>query len=49
MAVLDDAPSDLRQKIAALERQLDERTAERDEAVRRELAVGTGPEVRRPG
>ena len=39
MAVLDDAPSDLRQKIAELERQLGERTAELDEALAQQTAT----------
>ena len=39
MAVLDDALSDLRQTVAALERQLEERTAERDEALARQTAT----------
>jgi len=33
MAILDDALTDLQQRIAALERELDARTAERDEAL----------------
>src|SRR6516162_8720695 len=39
MAVLDDALSGLRQTVAALERQLEERTAERDEALARQTAT----------
>jgi len=39
MAVLDDALSDLRQTAAALERQLEECTAERDEALARQTAT----------
>jgi len=39
MAVLDDALSDLRQTVAALERQLEERTAERDNALARQTAT----------
>src|SRR5919109_1871144 len=39
MAVLDDALSDLRQTVAALERNLDERTAERDEALAQQTAT----------
>ena len=39
MAVLDDALSDLRQTVAALERQLEERTAERDEALAQQTAT----------
>jgi GAF domain-containing protein/two-component sensor histidine kinase len=39
MAVLDDALSDLRQTVAALERQLEERTAERDDALARQTAT----------
>jgi GAF domain-containing protein len=40
MALLDDALSDLRQTVAALERKLDERTAERDEALAQQTATG---------
>jgi hypothetical protein len=39
MAVLDDALSDLRQTLAALERKLDQRTAERDEALAQQAAT----------
>jgi GAF domain-containing protein len=39
MAVLDDALSDLGQTVAALERQLEERTAERDEALAQQTAT----------
>jgi phage shock protein A len=39
MAMLDDALTDLRQTVAALERKFGERTAERDEALAREAAT----------
>jgi len=39
MAVVDDALTDLRQTVAVLERKLDERTTERDEALAREAAM----------
>jgi septal ring factor EnvC (AmiA/AmiB activator) len=39
MTMADDTLTDLRQTIAALERKLDERTAERDEAHEREAAL----------
>jgi len=39
MAMLDDTLTDLRQTIAALERMLDARTGERDEALAREAAL----------
>src|SRR5713226_8248202 len=39
MAVLDDGLSDLQQRIAALERKLGERTAERDEALAQQAAT----------
>jgi GAF domain-containing protein len=39
MAVLDDALSDLQQTVAALERKLEERTAERDEALAQQTAT----------
>ena len=39
MAMLDDALTDLQQRIAALERELDARTAERDEALAQQSAT----------
>jgi len=39
MAVLDDTLTDLRQTVAALERKLGERTAERDEALAQQTAT----------
>src|ERR1700738_2214499 len=39
MAMLDDALNDLQQRIAALERELDARTAERDEALAQQSAT----------
>jgi PAS domain S-box-containing protein len=39
MALLNDALSELRQTVAALERKLDERTAERDEALAQQTAT----------
>jgi septal ring factor EnvC (AmiA/AmiB activator) len=39
MAMLDDTLTDLRQTIAALERMLDARTGERDEALAQEAAL----------
>jgi PAS domain S-box-containing protein len=39
MAMLDDAGADLRQTVAALRRELDERTAERDEALAQQAAT----------
>src|SRR5215831_4063655 len=39
MAMLDDAGTDLRQTIAALRRELDQRTAERDEALAQQVAT----------
>src|SRR5437660_9920604 len=39
MAMLDDALTDLQQRIAALERELGERTAERDEALAQQPAT----------
>ena len=40
MAVLDDALRDLRQTVATLEQKLEERTAERDEALAQQTATG---------
>jgi PAS domain S-box-containing protein len=40
MAALDDTATDLRQRIAALRSELDERTAERDEALAQQAATG---------
>jgi hypothetical protein len=39
MAVLDDALTDLRQTVATLKRELDQRTAERDEALAQQAAT----------
>jgi hypothetical protein len=39
MAMLDDAATELRQTVAALRRELDQRTAERDEALARQTAT----------
>jgi two-component system NtrC family sensor kinase len=39
MAVLDDGLTDLRQRVAALQRELDARTAERDEALAQQAAT----------
>ena len=39
MAMLDEAAADLQQTIAALQRELDERTAERDEALEQQTAT----------
>jgi GAF domain-containing protein len=39
MAMIDDAAADLRQTVAALQRELDRRTAERDEAVAQQTAT----------
>ena len=44
MAALDDAATDQRQTIAALRRELDERTAERDEALAQQAATERDPE-----
>jgi two-component system, NtrC family, sensor kinase len=40
MAMLDEAAADLRQTVAALQRELDQRTAERDEALAQQAATG---------
>jgi GAF domain-containing protein len=40
MAMLDEAAADLQQTVAALQRELDERSAERDEALAQQAATG---------